>query len=867
MGALGPPFLLLFCVKVWYNYGMSHQRVKPDFRTTLTTDLQYTHTATIGQNVLVRARSANGRAHFIKTAYRPTYYLPTNEYTGETSLDGCPLLPYEQDSIRDGRTFLSEHREACGNIQCEYMLLSDVYGAENIVPEMDRLLIWNFDIEVESETSFAPVEKPYNAITAITVMWRHRGECGTVTYGLQPYDAAEGVEYVQCENEEALLKQFIRNWRADYPDIVTGWNVQLFDIPYLIGRIRRVLSESAAKSLSPYNHLAERKVMFYGREQLAVDIRGVATLDYLELYRKFTFTQQESYRLDHIAHVELGQRKLSYAEYQSLSALYTENYAAFMDYNVQDVQLVESLDDKMKLIELVCALAYSAKANYSDTFRQVRLWDVMIYHHLRAQHQQIPPKKSETKDTQYVGAYVKPPQVGKHDWVCSFDVASMYPHIIRQWNLSPEMLVDRRITSLTVDTLLDRTDVTRHLWDGDQVPEGYALAANGVLTQRDKEGFLPAMLKALYAERIRFKNLATETKKRRELLTKDDPQYAVLTRQIAAYHNQQLVRKVNLNSAYGAIGSNYFRYYDVDMAEAVTLTGQFVIRDVANAVNAYLNKMFKTTKDYIVASDTDSIYVCLERVVDKYKEHKPTATMSNCVTMLDQFCANRIEPVLVKSFASIAEYLHVAVPCLTMTREVIASKAIWTAKKRYILNVLDNEGVVYAEPKLKIMGIEAVKSSTPAVCREMIIAVLKLLMNGTQESVWDYIKSQRAVFGRAKFEDIAFPRSVNGLEKYRDDRKGCPIQVRGALVYNELIAGMAKYERIRDGQKIRFAYLLDENRFGSHVLAAPYGCPAAWKVEAMLDYETQWQKAVLAPLEAILAAAGWTVEQQNELPF
>jgi DNA polymerase elongation subunit (family B) len=290
-----------------------------------------------------------------------------------------------------------------------------------------------------------------------------------------------------------------------------------------------------------------------------------------------------------------------------------------------------------------------------------------------------------------------------------------------------------------------------------------------------------------------------------------------------------------------------------------------VIRDVANAVNAYLNKMFKTTKDYIVASDTDSIYVCLERVVDKYKEHKPTATMSNCVTMLDQFCANRIEPVLVKSFASIAEYLHVAVPCLTMTREVIASKAIWTAKKRYILNVLDNEGVVYAEPKLKIMGIEAVKSSTPAVCREMIIAVLKLLMNGTQESVWDYIKSQRAVFGRAKFEDIAFPRSVNGLEKYRDDRKGCPIQVRGALVYNEHIAGMPKYENIRNGQKIRFAYLREPNRFQTHVLAAPDGCPESWDVEAMLDYEKQWQKSFLEPIDAILSAAGWNVEKQDTL--
>ena len=850
---------------------MSHPRSKPSLHTTLTPDLQYTHTTTIRQNVLVRARSSDGRAHFIKTAYRPTYYLPTNEYTGETSIDGCPLLPYEQDSIRDGRTFLSEHREAYGNIQCEYMLLSDVYGSKDIVPEMDRLLIWNFDIEVDSETSFAPPEKPTNEITAITVMWRHRGERGTVTYGLQPYEASEGVEYVQCENEKALLKQFVQNWRADYPDIVTGWNVQLFDIPYLVGRIKLVLGESTAKSLSPYKRLAERKVMFYGREQLAVDIRGVATLDYLELYRKFTFTQQESYRLDHIAHVELGQRKLSYAEYRSLSALYVENYAAFMDYNVQDVQLVESLDDKMKLIELVCALAYSAKTNYTDTFRQVRLWDTMIYHHLRAQHQQIPPKKSESKDTQYVGAYVKPPQVGQHEWVCSFDVASMYPHIIRQWNLSPETLVDHRVMSLTVDALLDRTDVTPHLWDGDQVPEGYALAANGVLTQRDKEGFLPAMLKTLYAERIRFKNLATKTKKQRELLAKDDPQYAVLTRQIAAYHNQQLVRKVNLNSAYGAIGSNYFRYYDVDMAEAVTLTGQFVIRDVANAVNAYLNKLFKTTKDYIVASDTDSIYVCLERVVDKYKEHKPTATMSNCVTMLDQFCAGRIEPVLVKSFASIAEYLHVAVPCLTMTREVIANKGVWTAKKRYILNVCDNEGVTYQEPKLKIMGIEAVKSSTPAVCREMITDVLKLFMNQTQEDVWAYIKAQREVFNRAKFEDIAFPRSVNGMEKYdiesltTGEQKGCPIQVRGALVYNEQITGMAKYEKIRDGQKIRFAYLQVPNRFHTHVLAAPDGCPESWNVEKMLDYETQWQKSFLEPIDAILSAAGWNVEKQDVL--
>jgi len=847
---------------------MRHPLLKPIFLPRLTPDLQYTHTTTIGQNVLVRARSADGRAHFIKTDYQPTYYLPTNEYTGEASLDGTPLMPHVQDSIRDGRDFLSEHPNAFGNIQCEYMLLSDVYGAIDIVPEMERLLMWNVDIEVESEQSFAPPEDPYNAVTAITVMWRHRGQRGTITYGLQPYVAAEGVEYVQCANEKALLKQFVQDWREDYPDILTGWNVQFFDIPYLVGRITRVLSESAAKSLSPYRQLTERKSMFYGREQTAVEIRGIATLDYLELYRKFTFTQQESYRLDHIAHVELGKRKISYTEYSSLSALYAENYQKYMDYNIQDVQLVESLDDKMKLLELVCALAYSAKANYNDTFRQVRLWDVMIYHHLRAQHQQIPPRTSADKDAQYVGAYVKPPQVGQHAWVCSFDVASMYPHIIRQWNLSPETLVAHRVSTLTVDALLDRIDVKDYLWDGDHVPEGYALAANGVLTQRDKEGFLPAMLKTLYAERIRFKNLETEAKKRREVLSKDDPQYATLTRQISAYHNQQLVRKVGLNSAYGAIGSNYFRYYDMDMAEAVTLTGQFVIRDVANTVNKYLNAKFHTiNEDYIVASDTDSIYVRLERIVDKYKQFAPTASMEDCVRMLDKFCKDNIEPVLAKSFAQIAEYLHVAVPCLSMTREVIANKGVWTAKKRYILNVCDNEGVTYREPKLKIMGIEAVKSSTPALCRQMIIDVLKLFMNQTQEDVWSYIKVQREVFGRGKFEDVAFPRSVNGLEKYNThDRKGCPIQVKGALIYNEHIASTKKHEPIRDGQKIRFAYLREGrgNPFG-RVIAAPDGCPPAWKIETILDYETQWQKSFFEPMTSILECAGWTVEKQDVL--
>lgn len=500
---------------------MRHSLTKPALRSQLTPDLQYTHCTTIGQNVRIRARGADGRAYHIKTPYRPTYYLPVDTHTGETSFDGRPLLPQQCESIREGREFLSEHPDAFGNIQCEYMVLSDVYGGTDIVPDMDRLYIWNIDIEVDSEVDFAPVEDPHNAVTAITVMWRHRGQRGTVMYGLQPYTPAEGAEYVLCADEQSLLRQFVRDWREDYPDIVTGWNVQFFDIPYLVGRITRELGESAAKSLSPYQYLAERKSVFYGREQTAVDIRGIATLDYLELYRKFTFTQQESYRLDHIAHVELGKRKLSYTEFQSLAGLYKGAYNRFMDYNRADVELVESIDDKMKLIELVCALAYSAKANFVDPFRQVRLWDIRIYNFLRQRHIQIPPRTGATKTEQYAGAYVKDPMIGQHDWVVSYDLVSLYPHIIRQWNLSPETLVGHRVSTLTVAALLERIDVNDYLSDGDHVPEGYALAANGVLTRRDTEGFLPAMIREMYITRHAAKDKMNTKKKELEAISRE----------------------------------------------------------------------------------------------------------------------------------------------------------------------------------------------------------------------------------------------------------------------------------------------------------------------------------------------------------
>ena len=839
--------------------------LKPEFTDTLRPDLQYTYVTTIGSRVYARARSTDGRAVFVESQYKPTYYLPVDAYTGDASYDGRPLQAVTCKSIRDGKEFLEKHPNAYGSIQPEYMFLADALGDTDVHPDTDRLHIWNIDIEVDSETAFAPPDNPFNEVTAITVMWKRAGESGTIVYGTKPYIADDTITYHECGNEDDLLVKFMKDWRGggDYPDIVTGWNVQFYDLPYLVNRMIRLWGGAEhVQDLSPFQQLTTRQMWINTREQMVVDIRGVAILDYYELYRKFTFSQQDSYRLDHIAHVELGKRKLSYAEYQSLSRLYQEDYQKFIDYNIQDVRLVNDLDEKMKLIDLVCALAYSAKANFTDTFKQVRLWDVMIYHYLRAQGKQIPPRRNVEKTEQYAGAYVKDPQVGQHEWVCSFDVASMYPHIIRQWNLSPETLMGRTtINKFTVDQLLSQS-IDTQLWVGESAGNDNALAANGLQTSRSVEGFLPAMLKTLYDERMRFKNLATEAKKHRELFDKSDPEYAMLTKQIAAYNNQQMVRKVNLNSAYGSLGSNYFRFYDTDMAEAITVTGQYVIRHVANRVNAFLNKTFSTDEDYVIASDTDSIYVRLDRVAHRY--NNPDANKT--VDFLDQFCEKAMLKVVNRAFDEIATYLNVAVPCLAMSREVIATRGVWTAKKRYILDVADTEGVRHTTPKLKMMGIETVKSSTPAICRQMLTHALTLMLRKTQEDVWDYVYKQRDVFGRAPYEQVAFPRSVNSLAKYDGDSKSLPIAVRGAMVYNARVIELGgNYELIKPGQKIKFAYLKGPNRLNTNVISAPDGCPPEWQIESILDYQTQWEKSFIEPLQAILSCIGWNTEKQDVL--
>lgn len=823
---------------------------------------QYTCVATIGNKVVARARDGEGNPLYVEQKYMPVYYmpLPKTEAARAThwGFDGTPLIAKQLDNVWESKKFIDQSRiPVYGNIQHEYMLLADSYGAQEIVPDMDRLYIWNIDIEVDSEDGFATPEDPFAEVTAITVKWRHMGKAGIVVYGCKAYTPKPDELYVKCDNENELLLRFLDDFRSagDYPDILTGWNINGFDIPYLTKRMEQLFTEETWARLSPFDRVQDKTVLWYGQKRLNIDLKGIQILDYIEVYRKFTLSQRENYRLDTIASIELGERKLSYKEYQSLRRLYKENYQLFMEYNVRDVELVDKLDQKKKLIELVCALAYGAKSNFVDTFKQVRLWDIMIYHKLRADGKQIPPRpQNATKDRQYEGAFVKDPIVGMHNWVCSFDVASMYPHIIREWNLSPETKLHEKVTGLTVNGLLAQQTDTEPIKAKDM-----CMAANGVLTDRYKEGFIPEMLKTLYDERIRFKKLMQQAK--RDADKEADPvKKAALKKQADAYNNQQSVRKVNLNSAYGAMGSEYFRFYDTDLAEAVTVTGQLIIRWVAKDINTYLNALFKTTDDYIIASDTDSVYVRMEKVAALIGD----VPVSKKVDALNAFCDKKIQPIIDKTFVDIAEYMHVATPCLSMVRDVIADKAVWTAKKRYIMNVHDSEGTRYKTPELKMMGIEAIKSSTPSIVRKMITTALQTFMTGQQPDLWAYIENCEKEFRAAQFEDISFPRSCNGITKHTRDDKSLPIHVAGALTYNDHLVktGLSgDYEAIRNGEKVKFAYLREGNPFGSHVIAATQGCPPEWEIEKWLDYTKQFNKTLIEPLNAILTCAGWNTEE------
>jgi len=654
--------------------------------------------------------------------------------------------------------------------------------------------------------------------------------------------------YIECDNEYELLTEFLKFWKVNQPDVITGWNTEFFDIPYLCNRIKRIMGEETLKDLSPWRSVLSKTIYQMGRQHQVYEIQGVAALDYYDLYRKFTYTNQESYKLDHIASVELGIKK-DENPHDTFRDWYTNDFQSFIDYNIKDVEIVDQLEDKMKLIELCLTMAYEAKVNYVDVLGTVRYWDILIHNYLMDKKIVIPQKTNKEKSDKYEGAYVKDPQVGEHKWVVSFDLNSLYPHLIMQYNISPETLKsEKTVPNMNVDKMLEKKVDTSILKDTTMTP-------NGALFRTDKKGFLPEMMQTMYDDRVKYKRAMLDAKQEYEK-TKNPK----LLKMISKFDNIQMARKISLNSAYGAIGNNWFRYYNLPMAEAITTSGQLSIRWIEHKINEYMNDLLKTKDaDYVIASDTDSVYIRFDELIEKFKPKSP-------VDFLDTIAKEKIEPFINSAYQELADYTHAYDQKMQMKREVIADKGIWTAKKRYILNAHDVEGVRYQEPKLKIMGIEAVKSSTPAPCREKIKQALRIIMDGDEKELNTFIQDFRKEFLTLPPEDVAYPRSVNGLEKWTEShnlfKKGAPIHVKGAILYNHLVKKNKlshKYPFIQEGDKIKFLHMQLPNIFQSSSISFITTLPK--EIQFAVDYETQFEKSFIEPLHYITEKIKWNVDR------
>ena len=825
----------------------------------------YTNVQMVGDNFLVRGYE-DGKHFATREKFYPTLFVDSKRKTKYRTLDGLPVEPIEPGTVRECRDFIKNYNEVenfniYGNERFIYQYISDKYPEQELKFDIERIKLTTIDIEVKSEYGFPDVESAAEEILLISLQDYTTKQIRT--WGLGAFNnKQENVIYKSFSTEYELLADFINWWMIEdnTPEVITGWNSKFYDIPYLCRRIDRILGEKLKKRMSPWGLVTEEETTIMGRKQISYDIGGVSQLDYLDLYKKFTYKAQESYRLDYIAKVELGQQKLDHSEFDTFKDFYTKGWQKFVEYNIIDVELVDRLEDKMKLIELALTMAYDAKVNYEDVFYQVRMWDTIIYNYLKRRNIVIPPKNRSHKNDKYAGAYVKEPIPGKYDWVVSFDLNSLYPHLIMQYNISPETLLDTRHPSVTVDKILNE-NLTFEMYKNN------AVCANGAMYRKDVRGFLPELMEKMYNERVIFKKRMIKAKKAYEKTPTVE-----LTKEIARCNNIQMAKKISLNSAYGAIGNQYFRYYKLANAEAITLSGQVSIRWIENKMNAYLNKILKTEgEDYVIASDTDSIYLNLGDLVDRVYEGREKNAAS-IVSFLNKICEVEFEKYIEGSYETLAKYVNAYDNKMVMKRENIADRGIWTAKKRYILNVWDSEGVRYEEPNLKMMGIEAVKSSTPAPCRTMIKDALKLMMNGTEEDVIEFIDNSRKEFKKLPPEEIAFPRTASNVQKYKAHStiyaKGTPIHIRGALLFNHYVKKNKldrKYSLIGNGEKVKFLYLQKPNIIQENVISFIQDFPRELNLEKYVDYDLQFDKSFVEPLRTILDAIGWNVEKTVNL--
>lgn len=849
----------------------------------------YTSISKRGNFIMYRGYDDLGKRIQQKIKFKPTYYAEAKDGKAtHKSLDGLKLSSMTFPDIKQA----DEYEKMYSGVR-DYQLFGNSNHITSFIQtqfpgeirfKKEFVNIGSFDIETEYGDGFPDADNPTNRI--LTVAYKSSKEDFYRVWGMKPYDTKESeldlkTEYKQFDNEEGMLLDFIDFWSdpENTPDIITGWNTEFFDVPYLLCRVERILGDSVMKRFSPWGQINQGSVKMFDREQKTLNIVGIPNLDYMALFKKFAYAYgtQETYKLDHIAHVVLNDRKLDYSEIGSLRDLYDADFQKYVDYNIKDVELIERLEEKLGLINLVMTTAYLGGVNYTQTLGTVGIWDTIIYR--RLMRSKTVPTLLKLNPSDYpiygadvvnfewsngkmegyrgkaraiAGGYVKEVRKGMSEWVMSFDLNSLYPNIIIQNNMSPETLVPHsHVNNVFPNRILKEESFPTDI--------DLCRAGNGSVYRKDKKGIIPEIVEELYSMRVEIKGRMIEGKKELE----KDPKNKSLVSQVMRNETQQTAVKILLNSLYGAMANKYFRYYDPQVAEGVTLTGQCVIQWAEKAVNEEIQKFLGEDKsrDRVIAIDTDSVYITAKDVVDKFKPKNP-------VNFLDEFGNRVIEPALNRAFERFAEMSNAYTNRMVMKREAIADRGIWTAKKRYILNVHNNEGVQYAEPKIKMMGIEAIKSSTPQLNRTAMKEIFKVIMTGSEEKTQEAIALFKEHFLNSRPEEIASPRKVSDVIKWRNREtiydKGTPMHVRASLLFNHHVKKNGidnNYELIYNGDNMKYIYMMTPNSIRENIFGFKDAFPHELKLEKYIDYELQFQKTFIEPINMILKTLNWTDEK------
>ena len=881
----------------------------------------YTNVSRRGNDILVRG-IRNGKDVRHKVRYEPTLYVEHHKDYGYKNVYGNNLKPIKFDSIAEANDFVNQQKGSnlklygFPHYQSQYTLENFSDSADKFDKSLVR--IFNIDIEVTSNEGFPDAASAAFPITALCIYDNIADKFITMGIGewdqsksILPEDIADKVYYIACKDEQELLTQLLKYWTTFTPNIVTGWNTEFFDIPYIHNRLKNLGFDQ--RKLSPWGNTFVRTVNTARGEEQAVTIGGVDCIDYLDVY-KGTFVR-DSYRLDNIASIELGENKsLNTAamldmsrvpfidspsnivfptdtndeEFNRFSKLRKHRvdlqeavrngnapdnadldieitlkeerkaaFQAFISYNIQDVNLVKRLDEKMGLLDVRMMVAYTTSINYEEIASSVRTWDCLINKELYSQNI-IPPyhiNPPEMKEG-IPGGHVKEPQLGKIGWCMSFDLNSLYPHLIMQFNISPETINSNyRAWPIDGDETRIQNILDRKPYEG--APADHSISASGISYSNSKEGIIPSIMRSLYDDRKVAKKQMIEAQK--------------AGKDYNALHLKQFAIKILLNSGYGAMTNKYYRWYDRRMGESITLSGQMVIRSTEKAINAWMNKVMATDNvDYIVAIDTDSNYVNMQPMVDKFFANKSREQITD---ILDKVAQDQMQPMLEKEFLDIKQYLNCYEQKMVMEREAIASSAFWTAKKRYAMCVWDMEGVRMPsdKPKLKIQGLEAIRSSTPAVCREPLLNLIEKVLQTDEDTVQKYIADFKKDFMNFHFSDIGMPRTVNNIRKYEQAdgfMKGTPPHVRGAIVYNRLLKrhNLQKiWEPMKESEKGKFVYLREPNNVGTDVISFNTDIPSEFDCEKYIDKEKMFEKIIVDPVTNILTPVGWTVEKKLTL--